>query len=106
MTVDLGLHEGETIEKEVAGDYWEGAIMGSKKPGKYWFTNERILFRGGFIASLDLPYSQIASVAPCNVGELLKFLPTGIMVTMKDGKKYRLSLLKRKEIIEVIQAKL
>lgn len=108
MAVQLDLHEGETIIKEVKGDYWEKLFlfMYSQKRGKYWFTSERIIFRGGIIAGLDLPYAEIAEISKCNVGPAIHFIPTGIKVTMKDGKQYRLSVLGRKEIMEIIQSKL
>lgn len=103
----LELQDGEQVEKEIKGDYWEKTLcMYSQKTGKYWFTNQRIIFRGGFVAALDLPYSEMESVALCNVGPLVQFLPTGIKVTMKDGKKYKLSVLKRKDILALIQSKL
>ena len=47
------LHDGEAVEKEVKGDYWEKNLgLYSQKTGKYWFTNERIIFRGGFAVAL------------------------------------------------------
>ena len=53
MADNLELHEGEVVESEVKGDYWEKTLcMYSQKSGKYWFTNQRILFRGGFTAAL------------------------------------------------------
>lgn len=107
MADALDLHEGEQIEKELKGDYWEKTLcFYSQKSGKYWFTNERIIFRGGFVAALDLPYSEMESASLCKVGPLLQFLPTGIKVSMKDGKTYKLSVLKRKEVLELIQSKL
>lgn len=107
MADTLELHEGECVEKEIKGDYWERNLcFYSQKRGKYWFTSERILFRGGFVAEIDIPYSDIESVKLCNVGPLIQFLPTGIKVTTKGGKHYRLSVLKRKSILELIQAKM
>lgn len=107
MIEGLDLHEGESVEREFKGDYWEKSLcFYSQKPGKYWLTSERIIFRGGFIAALDIPYPQIESVKLCNVGGLLQFLPTGIKVTLKDGKTYKLSVLKRKEILGFIESKL
>lgn len=100
------LHEGETVEKQIKGDYWERTLcFYSQKTGQYWFTNERIIFRGGFVAAIDLPYKEIEAVKKCNVGPLLQFLPTGVKVTMKDGKSYKLSVLGRKSIIELIESK-
>lgn len=103
----LDLHEGESVEKEVKGDYWEKFLFSySQKTGNYWFTNERILFRGGFTAALDIPYTDIASVKTCNVGPLLQFLPTGVKVATKSGKAYKMSVLKRKSVIEFLESKL
>lgn len=106
MADTLELHEGESIEKEIKGDYWERTLcFYSQKTGKYWFTNERIIFRGGFVAALDLPYAKIESASLCNVGPFIPFLPTGIKVSMKSGKTYKLSVLKRKDILAFIQSK-
>ena len=92
MADNLELHEGEVVESEVKGDYWEKTLcMYSQKSGKYWFTNQRILFRGGFTASLDLPYEEIDDVRTCSVGPFIPFMPTGVKVTMKNGKSYKLS---------------
>ena len=107
MADNLELHEGEVVESEVKGDYWEKTLcMYSQKSGKYWFTNQRILFRGGFTASLDLPYEEIDDVRTCSVGPFIPFMPTGGKVTMKNGKSYKLSVLGRKKIAEYIQSKL
>ncbi|WP_138306970.1 MULTISPECIES: PH domain-containing protein [unclassified Clostridium] len=107
MAVELDLHEGEVVEKELKGDYWEKTLcMYSQKTGTYWFTNERIIFRGGFVAALDIPYCDIEQVRTCNVGPLLQFLPTGIKITVNGGKSYKLSVLKRKSVVEFIESKL
>ena len=100
MADNLELHEGEVVESEVKGDYWEKTLC------MYWFTNQRILFRGGFTASLDLPYEEIDDVRTCSVGPFIPFMPTGVKVTMKNGKSYKLSVLGRKKIAEYIQSKL
>ncbi|MBS6954168.1 MAG: PH domain-containing protein [Enterocloster asparagiformis] len=107
MADNLELSEGEIVESEVKGDYWEKTFcMYSQKSGKYWLTNKRILFRGGFAASLDLPYEEIDEVRTCNVGPFIQFMPTGIKVIMKNGKGYKLSVLGRRKIAEYIQSKL
>ena len=100
MADNLELHEGEVVESEVKGDYWEKTLC------MYRFTNQRILFRGGFTASLDLPYEEIDDVRTCSVGPFIPFMPTGVKVTMKNGKSYKLSVLGRKKIAEYIQSKL
>lgn len=106
MAVDLELKDGETVETETAGDYWEKMLcFYSQKTGRYWFTSERIIFRGGFTVALDIPYKDIESVRTCNVGPLLQFLPTGILVKTREGKSYKFSVLKRKQFIELIESK-
>ena len=106
MAIAVNLRENETILKEFKGDYWEGGFISSQKPGNYCLTSQRILFQGGFATSVELPYTEIAAAALCNIGEFVKFLPTGILITMKDGKKHRLSVMKRKEILALIESKL
>lgn len=103
-TVDHFL-AGETIIATAGGDCWETPDMptNSQVPGRYTFTNKRILFKGnGIIASLrlifDIPYDEIASIEPYTV----VFFPTGIRIWMKDGGRYRLSLRKRKQYMEII----
>ena len=104
--LDLELEEGEVVEKEVKGDYWERTLcFYSQKRGTYWFTNKRIIFRGGFIASIEIPYANIESLKTCNVGDFIQFVPTGIKVSTKDGKSFKLSVLKRKEIMAFIESK-
>ena len=50
MADALELHEGEVVEKEFKSDYWEKTLcFYSQKRGKYWLTNQRIVFRGGFV---------------------------------------------------------
>ena len=107
MADTLQLHEGEIMEKELQGDYWvKSFCFYSQKRGKYWFTNERLIFQGGFMTELDIPYAEIESVKACNVGPLFPFLPTGVKVTTKSGESYKLSVLKRKSIIEFLETKI
>ena len=67
---------------------------------------KRIVFRGGFATILEIPYADIESVQLCNVGGLVQIIPTGIKVTLKSGKSYKLSVTKRKEILAFIQEKI
>lgn len=108
MAREIELQEGEVVEKEVQGDYWEKVFLCfyDQKRGKYWFTNKRISFQGGFVTALDIPYSEIESVSECCVGGLIPFVPTGVKVNTRDGKSYKLSVLKRKEIIAFLQSKI
>lgn len=108
MAVEFNLQDGETVLKEVSGDYWKKGffLTYSQKTGRYCFTSQRILFKGGLTEELNLPYSEISEVKTCNVGPLIPFLPTGVKVTMRDGKEYKLSLLSRKKYVEMIQSQI
>lgn len=107
MAEMVELQEGEVVEKEMKSDYWEKTLcFYSQKRGKYWFTNQRIIFRGGFATTLDIPYSEIDSVQLCNIGGFVQLIPTGIKVTLKDGRPHKLSVTKRKEILAFLQSKL
>ncbi len=104
--MDLQLRENEIVVKEMASDYWEtlgGIITISQKRGHYCFTNQRIVFRGGFATEVEISYGNIEYIEKCNVGGLIPIIPTGIKVVMKDNKKHVLSVTKRGEIMELIQ---
>ncbi|MEE0265846.1 MAG: PH domain-containing protein [Acutalibacteraceae bacterium] len=105
--MDLQLRANETVFQEVKADYWEtlfGVIMTSQVRGSYCFTNQRIVFKGGFATEVEIEYSDIESISKCNVGGLIPVMPTGIKVVLKDGKKHILSVLKRGEIMDFIQS--
>ncbi|MCH1951459.1 PH domain-containing protein [Enterocloster sp. OA13] len=96
---------GEESVKEAGGDCWEtpGSLR-NQVPGKYMFTNRRIIFVGnGVIEKLrvrfEIPYSEIQSVTPYRV----VFFSTGILIRMKNGDSYRLSLRKRDQYIAMIR---
>lgn len=96
---------GEEPVKETGGDCWQTPEMfRSQVPGKYLFTNQRIIFIGnGVIEKLrvrfEIPYSEIQSVTPYRV----VFFSTGILIRIKNGDSYRLSLRKRDQYIAMIQ---
>lgn len=106
MVNDLELLTGEEIIKTTGGDCWETPWMfKSQVPGRYTFTNQRIIFKGnGIIEKLRvkfaIPYSEIKTIEPYFV----LFFKTGILVCMKNGDKYRFSLRKRQEYIDLIQS--
>lgn len=107
--MEIELRGGEAVEKEIQGDYWGhlfGVLMTSQTRGHYSFTNERIVFKGGFATEVEIPYNEIESITKCNVGGLIRLIPTGIKVQMKNGKKHFLSVLKRKDIMDMIQQKI
>jgi len=103
---DFQLLPGEEIIKTASGDCWETPSMfKSQVPGRYTFTNQRIIFEGnGIIEKLRvkfaIPYLEIKTIEPY----LVVFFKTGILVWMKNGDKYRLSLRKRQEYMDLIQS--
>jgi hypothetical protein len=107
-TSELELLPNETIVKESKGDCWYAPGMFSSKqiPGKYIFTNQRIIFQGsGLIAALrlnfELYYKDILEMKPCIIG---LFIPTGIKIKDKESKKYKFSIMKRNSIMELIRS--
>lgn len=103
----LELLPNEQILATVNGDCWETPWILEQVPGVYIFTDQRIIFQGnGLIEKLrlkfEIPYEQICYIEPC----LIVFFPTGIRVWMKNGKKYRLSVMKRKKYMELINSHL
>lgn len=97
--------EDEVIEEYIKGDYWD---FGSQKRGQYLFTNKKVVFVGWTYWSVN--YKDIKEVTKCNVGGLIPLIPTGIKLTYFDekkgkNKKYKMSVLKRKEWIEYLSKK-
>ncbi len=102
----LALLPGETVIQEMKGDCSGSfGIVHGAVAGKYWLTNQRILFRGGGIVEATrlvfaVPYTDIVAIEPFRVAYLF---PTGIrVVSQKEGGFY-LSVMKRKEVMEIIQ---
>lgn len=97
--------EGESVIATAGGDCWETPFMPhSQVPGRYTFTNKRILFEGnGIIEALrvkfEIPYSEIDLIEPY----LVFIFKTGIRVYMKNGDRYRLSLRKRQKYMDMIK---
>lgn len=104
MRTTNSLSDGEIIIKTANGDCWETPnVSGFQTPGSYTFTNKRILFKGnGVIESLrlvfEIPYSEIQSIEPYTV----LFFKTGIRIRLKNGDRYRLSLMKRRQYMDII----
>jgi len=90
----------------VAGDCWKmPSLIHSKQiSGKYHFTDQRIVFLAtGLIGtdnvSWEIEIKDIATVETCTTPPCFPF---GILITMKNGDKYKLSILKRKKYFEWI----
>lgn len=111
MAVEL--KENEVVEKEFASDYWTTFLcFMEQNRGVYRFTDSRIIFSGHGRSAfsgrtdIEIAYEDIESIQKCCVGPLIRFVPCGIKVTLKDGKVHYLSVTKRKEIMELIQSRI
>ncbi len=91
---------------KVTGDCWKMPNLSINKQvsGKYYFTDKRIAFlASGFIGtesvSWEIEMKDIEKVKTCLTPP---FFPFGILITMKNGDKYKLSILKRKKYFDWI----
>ncbi len=103
----IELLPNEHILATVNGDCWETPMVLEQVPGVYTFTDQRIIFQGnGLIEKLrlkfEIPYEQISYIEPY----LVVFFPTGIRIWTKNRKQYRLSVMKRKKYMELINSHL
>lgn len=99
------LDEGEEIIKMSKGDCWEieYVILKTRNTGEFAFTNKRILFRQNFFGNfISIPYSEIAEVKK----SFIMVFPVSFDVKTKDGKTYRLSMMKRQQYLDVVNAQL
>jgi len=99
------IEEGESIERHTNGDYW--SFTGQAR-GNYFFTADKMVFISGLgMESFAIRYADITGIKKCMIG---MFLPTGIKVTATDpkkgkSKKYKCSVMKRKEWIDFLYEK-
>lgn len=106
----LTLEPQETELRRSKGDCWKtpGSVGSRQTPGQYTFTDRRILFRGnGLVEKLRLtfsiPYRDIAAVKPFSIN---LFIRTGIQVELKSGGVYKLSVMKRDQVMALIQTQM
>lgn len=101
----LDLRTNETIFEEKKGDTWKTPQMPYRKQisGKFYFTNQRIAFRtwGPFkkSAAYDIEYKDIETLQPYSINFFIK---TGIQVTTFNGEIYKISVMKRNKLMEII----
>lgn len=98
MADTIELRPGEEKWAETKGDSWESPeTIKGQISGKFYFTNQRVIFKGGgLIAKLRHEYEfKIAEIASIKKFSVSFIIPTGIKVTMKDGGKYKISVLGR-----------
>ncbi len=96
----------QLLAGKVSGDCWKmpQTTINRQVSGKYYFTDKRIAFlASGLIGtesvSWEIEMKDIASVKTCLTPP---FFPFGILITMNNGDKYKLSLLKRKKYYDWI----
>jgi len=95
------LKDGEELFGKVSGDCWKMPKLSINRQvsGKYYFTDKRIAFlASGLIGtesvSWEIEMSDIETAKTCLTPP---FFPFGILLTMKNGDKYKLSILSRKK---------
>ena len=101
------VREGEQLlVGKVSGDCWKmpKTSINRQVSGKYYFTDQRIVFLasgliGAESVSWEIEMNDIEKVKTCTTPP---FFPFGILITMKNGDKYKLSILKRKKYFELI----
>lgn len=99
----------DQIIEHTQGDFWE---FMSQTRGNFFFTNEKFIFVGGLagLSNFAVKYSDIKELKLVNVGGLIPLIPTGILVVAQNPengkqKKYKCSVMKRKEWIEYLRTK-
>ena len=102
----LQLREDEKVVLEMSGDLWEGLGQGS---GLYQITNQRCAFRYKTILgaakenAVEFELADVLELKKCNVGPgLIKIIPTGIKVKLKNGKKHTFSVIKREKLMQAL----
>lgn len=102
----LNLLPGETVLHKAKGDCWGSfGIRHSQNAGTFTLTDQRILFRGGGLSDrlrlvFAIPYGDITQVDKFSVSG---FIPTGIKVVSRQDGLFRLSLMKRNQVMELIE---
>ncbi len=96
----------ELFAEKVTGDCWKmpNISINRQVSGKYYFTDKRIAFlASGLVGtesvSWEIEMKDIETAKTCLTPP---FFPFGILITMKNGDKYKLSILKRKKYYEWI----
>ena len=97
----------ETVFAErVSADCWKSPrqTISSQVSGKIYFTDQRIVFMatgliGAESVSWEIEMADILSVKTCMTPPCFPF---GILITMKDGSKYKLGVIKRGKYVDWI----
>ena len=97
----------ETVFAErISADSWKTPqqLTSRQVSGKIYFTDQRIVFLasgliGADSVSWEIEMRDIQSVKTCMTPPCFPF---GILITMKDGGKYKLGIMKRSKYIDWI----
>ncbi len=99
--------EGENVfAQKATADCWKSPkqTISRQVSGKTYVTDQRIVFlASGLVGtesvSWEIEMKDIASVKACMTPP---FFPFGVLITMKDGSKYKLAYMSRKKYIDWI----
>ena len=94
----------EVFAEKVSGDTWKTPKFMTNRQisGKFYFTDQRVVFlASGLIGtasvSWELEMKDIQSAEPCLSPPCFPF---GILLTTRDGGKYKIAILKRDKYVE------
>lgn len=105
---EFKLREEEQIIETVKCDYWENSFLFiyEQNSGEIIITNQRIIFMMKVLTKtferVELSIENISTIEKCNVGTIIPFNPTGIKITLNNGRNYKFSSMKREKIIEAV----
>ncbi len=98
--------EEAVFAERVSADCWKSPrqTISSQVSGKIYFTDQRIVFMasgliGAESVSWEIEMADILSVKTCMTPPCFPF---GILITMKDGSKYKLGVIKRGKYVDWI----
>ena len=104
---ELELRDGEQIfESKKSGDCWKmpNMILNRQTSGKLYFTDQRIVFFASGLIKTDnlnweIEMKDIKEVKTCLTPPCFPF---GVLITLKNGDKYKLGITGRKKYISWI----
>lgn len=112
--MDFELQENEIICDERKADWYEleklfGISMLSRRAGKIYITNFRVIFHGGWNQTVSIDYSNIENIVnvgigPCIFSLMIPIWPIGVDFILKNGEQHRIALqFKRDEFLKLIE---
>lgn len=96
----------QVFAERVSADCWNmPQVIGSRQiAGKVYFTDQRVVFlASGLIGTKSVSWEiEMRDIAKSEKCTTPPFFPFGIRITMKNGDKYKLSILKRNKYADWI----